>query len=524
MVRPPVCLRARLCLCLPVSQRISLRDIQDKGLSGCKRGLIIVTDANLHQQIREKRLVATTSVVAAVFLTGLKLVIGLMTGSLGILAEAVHSGLDLAAAGITLLAVRISDRPADESHLYGHGKVENLSAFIETLLLLITCFWIFYEAIRRLFFETVEINPNFWAFFTMAVSIVIDFSRSRALARTARKYHSQALEADALHFSTDIWSSAVVIVGLAMVRFGEGTSMKAVFARADAGAALIVALIVVYVSVQLGRRTIDGLLDRAPKGMAEKFQAAASGVSGVLRVSRVRLRNVGSQIFVDLNIDVPRHLSFEQSHDIAQRVQEAVRDLSPNADVVVHADPVADREGVLERVQAVAIRLGSSVHNVTTHWTGRGIWIDLDLEVDPSLSFEKAHQLATELEDQLRAECVPGDGHAAVADVHVHIEPRPELLARGLEVQAAEAEQYRNRIEAICRELRRARGCRDIELHVLKGKVYLSLHLFVDLHCSVAEVHGIAEELESRLRLEFPQLGRVVIHAEPAGGPDPGNP
>jgi cation diffusion facilitator family transporter len=165
-------------------------------------------EANMEQQIREKRIVAATSVVAAIFLTGLKLVIGLLTGSLGILAEAAHSGLDLAAAVITMFAVQVSDRPADRTHQYGHGKIENLSALIETMLLLVTCFWIVYEALHRLFFESVEINPSWWAFLTMAISIIVDFSRSRALARTARKYHSQALEADALHFSTDIWSSS----------------------------------------------------------------------------------------------------------------------------------------------------------------------------------------------------------------------------------------------------------------------------------------------------------------------------
>lgn len=474
---------------------------------------------DLKEQVREKRFVAATSVIAAVFLTGLKLGIGLLTGSLGILAEAAHSGLDLAAAVITLLAVRVSDRPADESHLYGHGKFENLSALTETILLFVTCLWIFYEAIQRLFFENVEINPNLWAFLTMAISIVIDFSRSRSLARIARKYHSQALEADALHFSTDIWSSAVVIVGLALVRYGEAMGMRSIFVRADAGAALIVALIVVYVSVRLGRRTIDALLDRAPRGLAEHYAAALSSVTGVRRVSRMRVRNVGSQMFVDLNVDVPRHLSFEESHAVTQRAQEAVRTVSPNADVVVHADPVAENEGVLERIQAVAAESLSSVHNITTHSTQRGLWIDLDLEVDPELSFENAHQLATELENRLRSELGTGAVPIPLADVHVHIEPRGEVLAPALEVAESEAARYRDRIDAVSSELKHARGCQDVELHAIKGKVYLSLHLLVETECTVAEVHGIAEELESRLRLEFPQLGRVVIHAEPAGRP-----
>ena len=470
----------------------------------------------MKDQVREKRFVAASSVVAAVFLTGIKLVIGMVTGSLGILAEAAHSGLDLAAAVITLLAVRVSDRPADESHLYGHGKVENLSALAETVLLLMTCVWIMSEAIRRLFFEQVEIDPSLWAFLTMAISIVIDFSRSRALARIARKYHSQALEADALHFSTDIWSSSVVILGLALVRYGEAFGIKSVAMRADAGAAMVVALIVIYVSVRLGHRTIDALLDRAPHGLAERFSTALSDIGGVLRVSRMRVRNVGSQVFVDLNVDIPRHLSFEESHAITRRAQEALCAVSPNADVVVHAHPVAENEGLLEHIQAVAAGVHASVHNVTSHLTERGIWIDLDLEVDPALSLENAHLQATELENRLRAELDRTHVPAPVADVHVHIEPRGETMAQGLEIATAEAAHYKDRIDRICGELEHTRGCQDIELHKMKGKVYLSLHLIVDTDRPVAEVHGIAESLESRLRLEFPQLGRIVIHTEPA--------
>jgi cation diffusion facilitator family transporter len=470
----------------------------------------------LQEQSHEKQSAAASSVAAGIFLTGIKLVIALLTGSLGILAEAAHSGLDLVAAGITLLAVRVSDRPADESHPYGHGKVENLSALAETGLLLITCVWILYEAIRRLVFVKVEVDPSGWAFLTMFVSIAVDFSRSRKLARVARKYNSQALEADALHFSTDIWSSAVVIVGLALVLYGKVTGAEAVFLRADAAAAIIVALIVVFVSLKLGRRTVDALLDRAPIGLAERYTSALSAVDGVLRVSRVRVRNVGSQVFVDLNVDVPRHLSFEESHDVTRRARDAVCGISPDADVVVHADPVAENEGMLERIQAAAVSAQASVHNITTHITQRGVWIDLDLEVDPSLSLEVAHRRATELEAKLRAALDAGNTPAPVADVHVHIEPRGEMLEAGTEIPGAEALQYRNRIEGLCRELKYCRGCQDVEVHLTKGRVYLSMHLIIDSDRPVAEVHRIAEELENRLRIEFPQLGRVVIHTEPA--------
>ncbi|MGD0783252.1 MAG: cation diffusion facilitator family transporter, partial [Candidatus Aminicenantales bacterium] len=212
---------------------------------------------------REKTAVARSSVAAAVLLTGMKIVVGLLTGSLGILAEAAHSGLDLIAAAMTLIAVSVSSRPADSNHPYGHGKFENLSALLETVLLLVTCVWIVYEAVRRLFFRDVAVEASAWAFVVMGVSIVIDLSRSRMLGRAAEKHHSQALEADALHFSTDVWSSSVVVAGLILV--GLAHALRAPWlAKADAVAALGVSAIVVLVSIALGKKTIADLLDGVP--------------------------------------------------------------------------------------------------------------------------------------------------------------------------------------------------------------------------------------------------------------------
>ncbi len=471
----------------------------------------------MQAQVREKGMAAASSVVAAIFLTTMKLVIGLATGSLGILAEAAHSALDLVAAVITFFAVRVSDRPADETHPYGHGKVENLSALAETLLLLLTCAWIIYEAIDRLFFSFKEVDPSIWAFLTMGISIVIDFSRSRVLARAAKKYQSQALEADALHFSTDIWSSMVVIVGLALVWYGQATGQESVFVRADALAAMVVALIVIYVSLQLGGRTIDALLDRAPSGMAKRISQAVSGVEDVRHVNQVRVRRVGNQDFVDLRIAVPSHLSFEESHAVTHNVQDAVRSISPRADVVVHTVPTSEQEGILERIQAIAARGHFSIHNVTTHWTGRGMWIDLDLEVDPSLTLEHAHTLATELESRLRAEFGQGNASvpAQVADINVHIEPRAEELVKGADLPASQANKYAERVEAIRKEIPHTHAIQDLQAQRLNGKVYLSFHVIVDPDSSIAEVHSLSEEMENRLRREFPELGRVVIHAEP---------
>jgi cation diffusion facilitator family transporter len=294
--------------------------------------------SDLHGE-REKRAVALTSVAAAVFLTVFKLVVGMMTGSLGILAEAAHSGLDLVAALITFLAVRVSGKPADSRHLYGHGKVENLSALAETVLLLLTCVWIIYEAIRRLVVESVVVEASCWAFLIMGISIVVDINRSRLLYAAARKYNSQALEADALHFSTDIWSSSVVILGLIGVRLADAFPQAAFLAQADAVAALFVAAIVVVVSVQLGKRTVEALLDAVPEGMVQDIAHAVEALPGVVGCHQVRVRPSGPYLFVDIHVVMPGGQNLEEAHALTGAIEEAVRKVAPGADVVVHPEP-----------------------------------------------------------------------------------------------------------------------------------------------------------------------------------------
>lgn len=288
---------------------------------------------------REKSWAAGSSVIGAIFLTVMKIVVGLATGSLGILAEAAHSGLDLVAAVMTLFAVRISARPADPSHLYGHGKVESLSALVETALLILTCLWILHNAAARFLTGAVEIEVTFWSFAVMITSIVVDVSRSRVLRRTAKKYHSQALEADALHFSTDIWSSAVVILGLVSVMIGNRIPRLAWLRYADVVAAVVVALIVIGVSWKLGTRTVQSLIDAAPDGLVEKITAAAESVPGIHDVHNVRMRYSGSQLFVDVHVLMDGGLSLRQAHDLTEEVERSIQLLMPNADVTVHPEP-----------------------------------------------------------------------------------------------------------------------------------------------------------------------------------------
>ncbi len=278
-----------------------------------------------------------------------------------------------------------------------------------------------------------------------------------------------------------------------------------------------VAFIVIYVSFSLGRRAVDILLDRAPRGMADQLSRRVEAVGGIQRVSRTRVRNVGNQVFVDLTVDVPRHISLEESHQVVRKAQEAVHNISPNADVVVHTVPTSEKEGILEKIGTVAAREHVSVHNVSVHFTERGLWIDLDLEVDPHLSFENAHESATKLESSLRDELANTETFATVADINVHIEPRGgNEPVVGAPLDQLKANSYIARVKEIGGELRGSGGCHQIELHEIQSGIYLSFHLQIGAEASIAEAHSIAEDMENRLRREFPELGRVVIHTEPA--------
>jgi cation diffusion facilitator family transporter len=288
--------------------------------------------------------VAGSSVLAAVGLTVFKIIVGLTTGSLGILAEAAHSGLDLIAALMTFFAVLISGRPADREHPYGHGKIENLSALGETGLLLLTCVWIIYDAMDRLLYHDINVEVTLWSFAVMATSIVVDVSRSRMLYRAARKFQSQALEADALHFSTDIWSSAVVILGLACVKASQLMPGWTVLRYADAVAAILVAVIVVQVSVKLGWRTVAALLDSAPAGVEERIVGAVEALGGVTDCHHVRVRSAGPQVFVDIHVTLDGNQTLREAHDLTEQIEGAIQRVIPEADVTVHPEPAGTRD------------------------------------------------------------------------------------------------------------------------------------------------------------------------------------
>ena len=428
------------------------------------------------------------------------------TGSIGILAEAAHSALDLVAAVVTFWAVRIAGRPADPEHTYGHGKVENVSALFETGLLLATCIWIVYESVERLFFHPAHVEPTPWAFAVMAISIVVDVSRSRALARTAKKYGSQALEADALHFSTDVWSSAVVLVGLALVVVSQRTGI-AWLAQADAVAALAVAAIVVVLSLQLGKKSIDDLVDAVPEGLRETLVAAAR-VPGVVDVPRLRVRKTGPHAFVDVTITAGRHLAFEKAHDVADAAERALLELLPGADVVVHVEPApAGPEGLLATVRLLAARHGLGAHAIRTHGEGGRFSLELHLEADERLSVREAHDLVDVFEGEVRA------ASSEVVSVVSHIEPVGERTA-ARKTEPADDAPVRAELEKL--RVERGPAFRPEDLAVRKGDdgLLVTFALRVPGDLPVGEAHALSDEVERDLKRRLGG-GRVVIHVEP---------
>src|SRR5579872_3233705 len=364
----------------------------------------------------EKRAVAGNSVAAAVLITGGKIAVGVTTGSLGILSEAAHSALDLIAALLTFLSVGVSDKTADADHQYGHGKVENFSAFVETGLLLLTCAWIIYEAINRLFFRSIEIEPSIAAFAVMLVSMAVDIWRSRALGRIATKYDSQALEADALHFSTDIWSAGVVVLGLLLVLLGR--SYRVDWLRdSDPLAALVVAGVVVSVSWRLARRTVDALLDAAPPGVRSKIYDAVLRIDGVLEVDRIRIRRAGNRYFADLAVGLARTVTFQRSGQLVSAVEDSVRRILPDADVTVQPLPRAQgTENIFDRIRAVATRRNLNVHDISVQDLAGRIHVEQHIELDERMSLKEAHDQVTELEADMRRDL------PEISDILTHIE------------------------------------------------------------------------------------------------------
>src|SRR6202789_1591144 len=461
----------------------------------------------LERASHEHRVARVARVGSAVLLVSLKIFLVVRTGSLGVLSEALHSILDLVAAVITFLSVRVADKPADADHLYGHGKVESFSAFVETALLLFTAVYIIWEAVQRLMFHAAEMRPSLTAILVLSLGMGIDFIRSRALGRVAKKYPSEALEADALHFSTDVWSTFVVILGITGAWLGLKFGIPWL-GKLDAVAALGVAGVIIWIGSRLGKRTADALLDVAPRGLRERITSAVDKTEGVLRTERVRVRRAGQGSFVDATISVPRTASLEQAHAASERVEKRIGQIVP-ADVLVHVEPRArQNEHPFETIRAIAQRRGLAVHEISANQYDGHLFIELHLEVEEGSSLREAHRRATELENEILQATDPG------ARVNIHIEPLGVRIGGAEEMKelARSVQHFLNSLQSEYHELV---DCHDVRVRSADHKILVSCHCAMDGSLPITAVHDITAALEDRVKERFPQIFRLTIHPEP---------
>jgi cation diffusion facilitator family transporter len=454
----------------------------------------------MHQHDKEH--IALTSIFASAALTAAKAIVGVMTGSLGLLSEAAHSLIDFGATLMTYIAVRVSGKPADEEHHYGHGKVEAISALAETALLFLLSFVVIYEAGRRLIFnEHAVVDANIWAFGVIALSIVVDFFRARALWKAATATSSQALEADALHFSSDLWSSLAVLVGLAGVSLG--------MPWADALAAFVVAILVFIVGWKLARKTIDTLTDAAPQGVTESVREAVARVAGVVAIERLRVRSSGEKDFVDLDVGVSRTLPLDRVSAIKEKLSTAILTDMPRAEVNVTTEPRAlDDETVMDRVMVIARNRAVAVHHVTVHEIAGRLSVSLDLEVEGKLTLAQAHAIADTLEADIKSEL------GVEVEVETHIEPLQPPDA-GREAPPERVIAVQTTLAEIAAEGRVVRDVHNVRVRETSDGEIVNFHCRVDPALTVQAVHEKVDEIERALKRRSPSIKRAIGHAEP---------
>ncbi len=456
---------------------------------------------------QEKAAVAMGSVLAAFLMTLLKLAAALASGSLGVLSDAAHSGLDLAGAGLTYLSVKVADRPADDDHPYGHAKVENLSAFVEVFLMVASSVWIGTEAVERMARHEIGIRHSVWPMLVLVLSIVVDLWRSRNLRIVAVRTKSAALEADAAHFSSDTWASAAVFLGLSLSWTGTHFHVPGL-RYADSLAALLVSLMILLFAWNMGRRTVGTLVDATPRDTRSRVLAEVRDVNGVLTVDQARMRSAGTAHFADLTLSMSRQLTFQRTEQLVQEATAAVRRILPDADVVIRTVPrETDTESTFDRVRAVALRNNVVLHDVSIQTYGDGVRIEQHIEVDEQLPLFTAHSFVKRIEDEIRTEL------PQVKSVLTHIESEPATIEK-FEVHA--------RDRALEKQLRHAAAAlpeildvHEVVVSRTGDRYQLSCHCTMPDNLAMQRVHQVITVLEDRFKSECPAVDRVLIHPEP---------
>jgi cation diffusion facilitator family transporter len=456
----------------------------------------------------EKRRVALHSMLAAAAMTLLKLAAGIFSGSLGVLSDAAHSGLDLAGATLTFFSVRVSDKPADEDHTYGHGKIENVSSFAEAGLMAISCAWIIYEAIERILHHTVELRHSIWPVLVLVISIAVDFWRSRQLREVAERTGSPALATDAFHFASDIWSTLAVLAGLgaswAGGHFGIGW-----LRYADPCAAVIVSLMILRITLQLSRETVAVLMDEIPADTRQRIVNEVEQVDGVLAVEQARVRRSGASYFADLTLAMPRRYTFEHTGELVRAATEAVHRALPEADVVIHTVPRRGRaESIFDRVRAVAARNNVSVHELSVQSHHGRLRVEQHVELDENLSLLEAHNFVSAMEAEILRDTPEIDS------VLTHIESEKATIELPEEV-VVEDRRIEVALRAAAASFSEIMDVHEITVRRAGEHVDLSCHCTMPDSLPMHRVHEVITDFEDRFKLECPEVSRVTIHPEP---------
>jgi divalent metal cation (Fe/Co/Zn/Cd) transporter len=355
--------------------------------------------------------------------------------------------------------------------------------------------------------HSVQIEPSLAAFAVLGASMFVDWWRSRKLKRIATKYDSQALEADALHFSTDIFSSAIVAVGLALVWASDRWGIPGL-AKADPIAALVVSGVIVYVSSRLGRQTIDALLDAAPPGYRNRILDAVLEINGVIEVERVRIRRAGNHYFADLAVGLARSVTFQRSGQVMAEITAAVQRILPNCDVVIHPVPrETGTENIFDRIRAVASRSNFNVHDVSVQDLAGRLHVEQHLELDETLSLKQAHDVVSRLESEIRIE-IP-----EISTILTHIESEPSTIEPGDRVMRNV--ELEKKLKPLVSEFPEILDLHDVEIKRVRDKVYMSCHCTMPDNLPLGRVHDLSTALEIRFKQAAPELFKVLIHPEP---------
>ncbi|MFW9980784.1 MAG: cation diffusion facilitator family transporter [Candidatus Thorarchaeota archaeon] len=466
----------------------------------------MLSSAEVAEGRKKVQRAALISVLSAAALTAMKFIIGFSTNSLGIISEALHSGLDFAAAGITLVAVRRASKGPDSQHQFGHGKIENFAALSETIILWVTSVWIIFEAWRRIELQEWP-ESSIWGILVMAIGVVVTFWQSRLLYRTAEEHGSQALEADALHFRTDMISSAVVLLGLGFVWID--------IPIADPIAAIGVAIIIFVVSYRLGRRTFDALTDAAPEGLKDEIIRRVEGINGVVECRRTRVRHSGPELFVDIVLSVDETVRLSEAHGVTDLIERALLDLAPRVDVVIHVEPAEGDDSeflkldIYNQMQVIARRLSQvhSVHNLRVFSTPEGIDIAADIELSENLTLDEAHSISEKFEESLK-NMVP---HVNTVTLHLETTIK-ESPAQDITHESSEIIELITKIMA---DTSKSTVCSNIVVQKEENEVAVLITCTISGEITLTESHEIAESLKKRIIETLPEISSVFIHFEP---------